>query len=232
MAQVTSNGIRINYDDLGQGEPALLLMPGWCANRTVFQDLAPRCSTRYRTLVLDWRGHGGSGPPSGDFGYDGLVEDALAVIKASGARQVVPVALAHAGWVAIELKFRLEDRITKLVLLDWIIMEAPAPFLEVLQGMQSPEHWHETVEQILSSWLQGVDNPSLIQFVKDEMGSYGFEMWARAAREIPEMSAIGAARISGHGVATTKTASARIASPDRAQATPAIAVVNGRKKNA
>ena len=35
----------------------------------------------------------------------------------------------------------------------------------------------------------------------------------RAARETPETSAIGAARISGHGVATTTTASARTASP-------------------
>lgn len=184
LAEATLNGIQIAYDDIGEGEPTLLFMPGWCANRTVFQDLAPRCSKLHRALALDWRGHGGSGPPLGNFGYDGLVEDALAVIKASGARQVVPVALAHAGWVAIELKCRLEKRIPKLVLLDWIIMEAPTSFLEALQGMQSPKKWRETVEQIFCSWLQGVDNSSLIRFVREEMGSYGFEMWARAAREI------------------------------------------------
>ena len=40
----------------------------------------------------------------------------------------------------------------------------------------------------------------------------------RAARERPETSAIGAARISGHGVATTTTASARTGSPLSAQA--------------
>ena len=44
---------------------------------------------------------------------------------------------------------------------------------------------------------------------------------ARAARERPETSAIGAARISGHGVATTTTASARSGSPLIAQASPA-----------
>ena len=47
----------------------------------------------------------------------------------------------------------------------------------------------------------------------------------RAARDTPEMSAIGAARISGHGVATTSTASARTGSPDTAQATPATSAV-------
>ena len=53
---------------------------------------------------------------------------------------------------------------------------------------------------------------------------------AFAARERPDMSAIGAARISGHGVATTKTASARTGSPERAQATAATSIVAGRKK--
>ena len=52
---------------------------------------------------------------------------------------------------------------------------------------------------------------------------------ARAAREIPETSAIGAARISGQGVATTKTASARTGSPESAHASAATATVSGRK---
>ena len=51
----------------------------------------------------------------------------------------------------------------------------------------------------------------------------------RAARESPETSAIGAARISGHGVATTTTASARTGSPLSAQASPATTSVTGRK---
>ena len=52
---------------------------------------------------------------------------------------------------------------------------------------------------------------------------------ARAQRERPELSAIGAARMSGHGVATTNTASARTGSPDKAQARPATTAVTGRK---
>ena len=184
MSEVNSGGSQIRFDDLGRGEPALLLMPGWCANRTVFQDLIPRLSLDRRTLALDWRGHGESGPPSGDFGDHGLVEDALAVIEASGAEQVVPVALAHSGWVAIELQRQLGGKIPKLVHLDWIVLPAPPPFLDVLKGMQSPVLWRQTIEDIFTVWLHGIDNPSLIRFVREEMGSYGFEMWARAAREI------------------------------------------------
>ncbi|MEM2897677.1 MAG: alpha/beta hydrolase [Nitrososphaerota archaeon] len=184
MPKVTSEGVEIVYDEMGSGEPALLFMPGWCSNRTVFQQLAPLCSVHRRTLVLDWRGHGESGKPKGDFGIGELVSDALAVIKASGSKQVIPVALAHSGWVAIELRRRLGKQIPKLVLIDWIVLEAPQPFLEALKGMQDSDKWRQTVEQIFSLWLQGVDNQKLINFVYQEMGSYGFDMWARAAREI------------------------------------------------
>ncbi len=51
----------------------------------------------------------------------------------------------------------------------------------------------------------------------------------RAARETPEMIAIGVARISGQGVATTSTAKARTSSPETIQAAAATTTVTGRK---
>ncbi len=181
--KVTSEGVEIAYDDLGYGEPVLLFMPGWCCERTVFQDLVLRCSAYHRTLALDWRGHGESGSPNGDFGNETLVSDALAVIEASGSRQVIPVALSHSGWIAIELRRRLGMRIPKLVLVDWILTEPPQSFLEALKGMQDPARWKDTVEAISTLWLQDIDNSRLINFMQ-VMKSYGFDMWARAAREI------------------------------------------------
>ena len=184
MAITSSQGVSIVYDDLGQGEPALLFMPGWCANRTIFQDLLSRCSHHRRALSLDWRGHGESGPAGGEFGEEQLIEDALSVIAASRASRVVPVSLAHAGWVAIKLRQRLGARIPKLVHLDWLMLDPPAAFLQSLNGMQSTESWSQTINLTFDLWLHGVENPKLTRFVREEMGAYGFEMWSRAAREI------------------------------------------------
>ena len=50
---------------------------------------------------------------------------------------------------------------------------------------------------------------------------------ALAARDIPEISAMGAARISGQGVATTSTARARTPSPESAAAAIAMTSVTG-----
>ncbi|MCS7173939.1 MAG: alpha/beta hydrolase [Armatimonadetes bacterium] len=141
----------------------LLFMPGWCASRRVFDELARRCATRRRALAPDWRGHGQSARPADDFGASDLPDDALAVIEASQADLVVPVALSHAGWVAIELRRRLGARIPKLVLLDWTVLDLP-PFLGALRSLQDPARWQQTRDQLLSMWLHGLDIPALTHY--------------------------------------------------------------------
>lgn len=182
MPVATSQGLSIDYDDRGTGDPALLFLPGWCGSRAVFDPLVAHC--RGRTLALDWRGHGRSSDAPRDFGTGELVDDAIAVIEASGARTVLPVGLSHAGWVAIELRRRLGARIPRIALLDWIVLDAPPPFLAALQALQEPAQWRQAREALFSMWLDGMDLPALTRYVREDMGSYRFEMWARAGREI------------------------------------------------
>lgn len=182
MAHTQSGGLRINFDDFGHVEPALLFMPAWCEPRSVFDELAPQCAVDKRVLVLDWRGHGDSEAAPGDFGFDALVEDALAVIEASKVEEVIPVSISHSGWVSIELRRRLGDRVKKLVFLDWIILDPPQSFLDVLAWLQDPQRWRETRGQLFDVWLAGSDNEAIVHHVREEMGAFGADMWARAAR--------------------------------------------------
>ncbi|MDY7228930.1 alpha/beta fold hydrolase [Hyalangium rubrum] len=183
MPEVRSKGASIHYEEMGREEPALLLVPGWCCSRAVFGSLSTRLSPRHRVLSMDLRGHGQSDAGSRDFTSDTLVEDLLAVVEASAARQVVPVALSHAGWFAIELRRRLGQRVPGLVLLDWIVLEPPPPFLAALTGLQS-ESWRQSRDALFGMWLQGVDSEDIFRFVREDMGSFSGEMWQRAAREI------------------------------------------------
>lgn len=176
--------LTISYEDSGAGEPALLLLPGWCASRAAFDELAVRLAKGHRVLSMDWRGHGGSSAAEGDFGSEELVADALAVIAASGAKHIVPVATAHAGWVAIELRRRLGSRIAKLVLVDWIVGDPPPPFLGALAAMQIPNRALEVRDGLFGMWTQGVEHPGVLRYVRQDMGSYPATMWSRAGREI------------------------------------------------
>lgn len=183
MAEAQS-AVRIDYSDNGKGEPALLFMPGWCATQKAFGSVTELCARRRRVLALDWRGMGRSGTSNSDFAQSDLVEDALAVIEASGAQNVAPVALSHSGWIAIELRRQLGLRISKMVFIDWLVLDPPAPFLASLLGLQDRLHWEETRSRLFSTWLQGIGNEAVKNFVQYEMGICGFEMWARSAREI------------------------------------------------
>jgi len=185
MAETHADGLRINYDGSGQGEPALLFMPGWWCSREMFARLLPLCASRRRALALDWRSHGQSeSPEEGDFGIKDMVGDALAVIEASGAQRVVPVAQAHANWMALELRRRLAERIPGVVSLSWLVLDPPPAFLGALEAAQDPKRWEQAREGLFSTWLKGVDDAEVIRFVREDMGSYGFEMVSRAGREV------------------------------------------------
>jgi alpha/beta hydrolase fold len=164
MKEARSGDVVIRYEDCGRGEPALLCLPGWCASRHAFDEFA-RCFER-RVLALDWRGHGHSDSSVGDFGFAELLS-------------------AHAGWEAIGLRRELgPERIPRIVLVDWIVTAAPPPFLGALAGLQDPNQWQAVRDKLFGMWLEGVDHPGVKRFVHEDMGEYGFAMWARAGREI------------------------------------------------
>ena len=181
MPRVRSDSAGVDYVDQGLGDPALLLLPEWCGTRAAFDPVLGYL--RRRVLSLDWRGHGASGPTHSDFGLEDLTNDALAVVADSGAPAVVPVALAQAGWVAVELRRRLGHAIPGLVLVDWIVSEAPSWLLVTLEDLRSDADRDEAVAGLLQQWQAGATDKALAAYLAD-MGAAPGELWDVAAREI------------------------------------------------
>jgi pimeloyl-ACP methyl ester carboxylesterase len=191
MERFTSSPVRIAFDDLGSGPTTLLLLPGWGASRAMYARVAPILAKDHRVLAMDWRGHGASDRPDGDFGMDALVTDAMEVIATSGAERIVPVAAAHAGFVALDLLTRLgRERIASVALVDWIVLDPPPPFLGALAGLQDPAKWEGIRAALFTMWLGGAhakdgsEQPDVARFLREDMATYDHAMWSRAAREI------------------------------------------------
>ena len=198
MAEAHASGLRIEYDDRGSGEPALLFLTGWCSSRERWKKVAEIEAGRRRVLSFDWRGHGGSAPSAGDFGVEELVEDALAVIDASGAETVVPCAASHSGWVAIELRRCLGERVPRIFHADWMLAVPSARYMEVIRQLDS-EEWPLARDTLFKIWAAGVDTPE-IRRVLAVMAEHGEEMWRRSGREIEASYARGGSPLEAFAV--------------------------------
>lgn len=172
------------FDDLGAGDPALLLLPGWCGDRSVFDPVARLLATGRRVVVSDLRGQGGLADRTDDFDSARQVDDLVALVAQTGLERVVPVALSHAGWLAVELRRRLgPDRVPGLVLLDWMVLGTPPGFTDALAGLQDEAAWTDVRAALFGMWTAGVSTTAVHDYVVS-MGEYGFAHWSRAGREI------------------------------------------------
>ena len=138
---------------------------------------------------MDWRGHGMSQAPDGDFGFAEMAWDAIAVILDSGAHSVIPIGQGQLPWVAVELRRRLGERVPKMVASSWPVISlrgnplAPR-FLGAMEAVQDEAHWRETAEQVVTMFVGGAPASVQTQIRNQMLLSHGYEMWSRAGREI------------------------------------------------
>lgn len=124
MSVVISSGLRIHYEETGEGEPGLLLIHGWGGNRLMMAPLAERLAARHRVLNVDLREHGLSDDVSPPYSSADVVADLVAVAAAAGVRW--PVVVGHSLGAKFALAYAASHPtgVTALVLLDTSIVES------------------------------------------------------------------------------------------------------------
>lgn len=119
--KVASNGIRINVEELGSGEPALVFLHYWGGSARTWRHVTARLAPRYRTLATDHRGWGESDAPLTGYALADLAADAAGVIDALGLTRYILVGHSMGGKVAQMIAARSPEGLAGLVLV------APAP---------------------------------------------------------------------------------------------------------
>ncbi len=176
-------GLGLSFDDLGEGEPALLLLTGWCSSRARWARAARLLAANRRVVSFDWRGHGDSTATGEDFGTAELVHDALAVVAAAGVRSFIPCSASHSGWVAIELRRRLVERVPAIAHLDWMVTEPLPAYLELIAALQSERRWRRARDTLLETWRAGDESSEIAEAIA-VMSRQDAEMWTRSGREL------------------------------------------------
>jgi pimeloyl-ACP methyl ester carboxylesterase len=114
MPHAAINGIRINYNAVGEGEPLLLIMgygmPGdaWLGSLPFLQG--------FRAIYYDNRGTGQSDAPEGQYTIEQMAEDASGLLDHLGIPAAYVYGVSMGGMIAQELVLRHPKKVRALVL--------------------------------------------------------------------------------------------------------------------
>ena len=94
MPQVEVDGLTINYDVQGEGEP-LLLIPYLSADHACYAFQLPAYTEHFSCIALDLPGSGESDKPAGPYSTEGYADQVAAFLGAIGVEQ------AHVAGVSL-----------------------------------------------------------------------------------------------------------------------------------
>lgn len=141
----TAQKVRIAYDDIGAGDPAIVLLHGLFGNRTYYAAQAHHLAARHRVLNVDLRGHGESDVPEDGYSLDVFAKDVIRVCDEAGVGRAV--FCGHSFPVALKVAVRRPDLAAGLVLLDGVVLlpeterKTQAGFADVLET----DHWRDAL---------------------------------------------------------------------------------------
>jgi pimeloyl-ACP methyl ester carboxylesterase len=112
----SSDGTRIAYDVLGDGPRTIVLVHGWMASSTVFDDLlAVWQPSGFRILKPDLRGAGDSEPARDGYTLARYRDDVLAVIDAERVDRAVVIGHSMGGQLSQLIAASSPERVAGLV---------------------------------------------------------------------------------------------------------------------
>jgi pimeloyl-ACP methyl ester carboxylesterase len=115
MAYTNHDGVRLYWQEVGRGEPLLLIM-GLGATHEWWGRVTSAVSPYFRTILFDNRGVGKSDVPPGPYTIPGMADDAVAVLDAAGVESAHVFGASMGGMIAQELALRHPHRVRSLIL--------------------------------------------------------------------------------------------------------------------
>jgi pimeloyl-ACP methyl ester carboxylesterase len=131
----TSSG-PIAYDDSGDGHPVVLLPSGGHDHRD-YDELRALLPSRFRSISLDWPGHGSSPPGAGPASAMRFADATEALVEALAPDGAVVVGNSVGGFSAARLAIRRPELVRGLVLIDTGGFVGRGPQIRVFCGLMA-----------------------------------------------------------------------------------------------
>jgi pimeloyl-ACP methyl ester carboxylesterase len=115
MPQVAVDGLTINYDVQGEGEP-LLLIPYLSADHACYAFQLPAYTEHFSCIAIDLPGSGESDKPPGPYSTEGHADQVAALLGVIGIERAHVAGMSFGGAVGIHLAARHPGRVRSLSL--------------------------------------------------------------------------------------------------------------------
>jgi pimeloyl-ACP methyl ester carboxylesterase len=115
MSQVDVDGLTINYDVQGTGEP-LLLIPYLSADHACYAFQLPAYTEHFSCIAIDLPGTGESDKPAGPYSTEGYADQVAAFLGAIGVERAHVAGVSLGAAIGIHLAARHPERVRSLSL--------------------------------------------------------------------------------------------------------------------
>jgi pimeloyl-ACP methyl ester carboxylesterase len=114
---VEINGLELNYETAGDGEP-LLWLHGFMGAGPDWKYIFKEPPAGFRLIAPDLRGHGASTNPSGEFSFRQAADDVAGLLDHLGLDRVKAIGLSGGGLVLLHMATARPTRIESMVLVS------------------------------------------------------------------------------------------------------------------
>jgi pimeloyl-ACP methyl ester carboxylesterase len=115
MPKVQANGITLNYDQQGSGEP-LILIPYLSADNTCYAFQVAEYAKHFTCISIDLRGTGQSDNPDGEFSTELYADDIAALMQDLGIERAHVTGLSLGAAIGMWLAAKHPDKVKSLSL--------------------------------------------------------------------------------------------------------------------
>jgi pimeloyl-ACP methyl ester carboxylesterase len=148
----------IAYETLpAAGRPWLTLVHGFSQNRRYFEPALPHLVGKFQLLLIDLRGHGGSGKLPGPYGIEEYADDLELVFAAEGVERTRYWATHTGTAVGLVLALRRAALFDRLALEGAVLPGFPMPRTAELQARAAGIARSQGVPAAREDWLEHAD---------------------------------------------------------------------------
>ena len=170
MQRTRVNGVELEYEIHGSGEPVILLHGGLLADENTPLTKESALTSRYKVINYHRRGFGGSEHPAGKATIEDQAADCFELMNHIGVGRAHVVGHSLGGVIAIQLALSHPERVQTLALMEPALMGAIARAQQGPEAEASQRAFREGMAKVNEIYARGDKRGALEAFLQTRAG--------------------------------------------------------------